>query len=114
MTKETSKRSTSVRKEHNAVTRTVYCSVQQSARMKEVADAEFAGNVSRALLGRFEEIDELTFLPAHLRAPLTSLAAATNLSIRDYVIKVLTDHAYQHPETSEAPAPAKSAASRPR
>jgi hypothetical protein len=100
----------SVRNASNAVARTVYASLAQDAHHREVAEAFYGGNLSKAFLARFDDVDNLFDIPAFLRPRIVAAAKAANLSLRDYVIKVFTEHALGLPATTdEKPEPRKPA-----
>ena len=112
MATEEKKTRKTYRTEANEVSINVYCSLVQKGRIREVAKASYGDNASRALLGRFEEIDELTILPVHLRSRLEAIAKKAGLTNRDYVIKVLSDHTYAMPDLTTPAAGAKKGAAK--
>ena len=83
------------------VSRTVYSTLAQDARQREEAAEHFAGSVSAALVARFDDVHNLFGIPMYLRPRVEAAAKAAGLNKRDYLIKVLTEHALGLPATAE-------------
>ena len=58
-----------------------------------VANASFEGSFSAAMKSRFRDVENLFGIPAYLKPRVAAAADAAGLSLRDYVVKVFTDHA---------------------
>ena len=98
-------------KNPNSVSRTLYSTMAQDARHREAA-AEFNNHVPTAILARFDDVHNLFGIPAYLHPRMAAAAKAARLSMRNYLIKLITEHALGLPAAADETEPARKAANK--